>query len=377
MAASPSTRRAAERWFLDRGLPWVLPWRARPRAVWSRSEPALAAGAIVAVWMAAEYLPTGQIRIDVEGRPSAAEWVVLAIAVLAVPLACAVGWVTRMGSSRTRSVISTIAVAVGVVAALIVGRASTVIATAVVVAAVLALTASGIGSVVGWEVRLALSQLAAAGGLVIRALPVVLLTILVFFNGQVWLMAATISRGRQWVAVWAMVAIAAVFVYAGTLDRARPLLRSATASPGLAARLAGTPFEEMNDPAEVEPLGWGERVNVIFVLVAAQLAQIWMVSVVTALIFFGFGLLLVCPELLAAWTRGGSHEGTLLWMTIPVPQALIQITWFLGALTFMYVSARSVGDGEYRSRFLDPLIDELGLRLLARNRYRSYQRSHC
>ena len=33
-------------------------------------------------------------------------------------------------------------------------------------------------------------------------------------------------------------------------------------------------------------------------------------------------------------------------MTIPVPQALIQITWFLGALTFMYVSARSVGDGD-------------------------------
>jgi hypothetical protein len=45
---------------------------------------------------------------------------------------------------------------------------------------------------------------------------------------------------------------------------------------------------------------------VFFVLVAAQLAQIWMVSVVTALIFFGFGLLLVSPELLAAWTRGGS-----------------------------------------------------------------------
>lgn len=100
-----------------------------------------------------------------------------------------------------------------------------------------------------------------------------------------------------------------------------------------------------------------------------------MVSVVTAAIFFGFGLLLVSPELLAAWTRGGSREGTLLWMTIPVPQALIQITWFLGALTFMYVSARSVGDGEYRSRFLDPLIEELEVRLLARSRYRHYQRS--
>jgi hypothetical protein len=58
-------------------------------------------------------------------------------------------------------------------------------------------------------------------------------------------------------------------------------------------------------------------------------------------------------------------------MTIPVPQALIQITLFLGALTFMYISARVVGDGEYRSRFLDPLIDDLQLSLMARSRYRN------
>jgi hypothetical protein len=58
-------------------------------------------------------------------------------------------------------------------------------------------------------------------------------------------------------------------------------------------------------------------------------------------------------------------------MTLPVPQALIQTTMFLGGLTFMYVSARAVGDGDYKSRFLDPLIDELRLTLIARNRYRT------
>jgi hypothetical protein len=58
-------------------------------------------------------------------------------------------------------------------------------------------------------------------------------------------------------------------------------------------------------------------------------------------------------------------------MTIPVPNALIQITLFLGALTFMYISARAVGDGDYRSRFFDPLIDDLRLTLDARGRYRA------
>jgi len=53
---------------------------------------------------------------------------------------------------------------------------------------------------------------------------------------------------------------------------------------------------------------------------------------------------------------------------IPMPQALIQMTLFLDALTFMYVSARAVGDGEYRYKFLDPLVEDLKLTLLARNR---------
>jgi hypothetical protein len=57
-------------------------------------------------------------------------------------------------------------------------------------------------------------------------------------------------------------------------------------------------------------------------------------------------------------------------MTVPVPGSLIQITMFLGALTFMYVSARAAGDGDYRAQFLDPLVDDLQLTLTARARYR-------
>ena len=37
----------------------------------------------------------------------------------------------------------------------------------------------------------------------------------------------------------------------------------------------------------------------------------------------------------------------------------------------MYLSARAAGDADYRKRFLDPLIDDRRLTLLARNRYRT------
>lgn len=60
----------------------------------------------------------------------------------------------------------------------------------------------------------------------------------------------------------------------------------------------------------------------------------------------------------------------ILGLVLPVPRALAYTTLFLGSLTFMYVSAWAVTDAEYRSTFFDPLIDDLKLTMVARNRYR-------
>jgi hypothetical protein len=46
----------------------------------------------------------------------------------------------------------------------------------------------------------------------------------------------------------------------------------------------------------------------------------------------------------------------------------------LFALTFMYVSPRSVSD-EYKRDFLVPLIEDLHVTFIARNRYRGAQRT--
>ena len=59
------------------------------------------------------------------------------------------------------------------------------------------------------------------------------------------------------------------------------------------------------------------------------------------------------------------------WLVSRGRLAFIQVTLFLGALTLMYLSARGVGDREYRSVFLDPLIGDLRLTLVAGNRYRA------
>ena len=189
------------------------------------------------------------------------------------------------------------------------------------------------------------------GTLIGRALPVVLLTVLVFFNSYVWLMAATVSRPRLWVAIAFLAGIAVAFVVSGTVERVRPML---TATGQLGAddeRLADTPFAAIPERPARRGLSRGERWNVVFVLAVSQTVQVWIVAIMTAGIFFVLGLILLSPQLLAEWTRNGSSDGQILGMTFPVPQALIQTSLFLGALTFMYVSARAAGDADYRTAF--------------------------
>jgi len=137
-----------------------------------------------------------------------------------------------------------------------------------------------------------------------------------------------------------------------------------------AARLAGTPFAAIPDPPVNDALTRGERFNVVLVLAAAQITHLLMVAISTAAIYFILGLMVLSPAVLARWTVDGRSDGTVLGMTIPVPQSLIHMTLILAALTFMYVSARSVADDEFKSRFLDPLIEDLHVTLVARNRYR-------
>ncbi|MDP7701568.1 hypothetical protein [Mycobacterium sp. TY815] len=363
----------AESWFLERGLPSVLTTRGRWRRLWSRSAPMLAAYATMHCWtVPILFLTDGQKEVVIDDNPSAKEWSLLGLIGLA-PLAMALAgwWVSRISDRRYRALASTAAITVvGIV--IVVETDPSHLPEAVVTAVVLmVLTGCGVGSVVGWAARMTLSHLTSIGALAVRALPVVLLTTLVFFNGNVWLMSAMISSDRLAVAILFLVGIAAAFVVSATGERVRPMLRSPAAVPQDSERLAGTPFEAMSDPANSPKLTRAERVNVIFVLAASQLAQIAVVAALTASIYVTLGLIVLTPALLKEWARTTDNDTTVLGLTVPVPDSLVHLCLFLGALTFMYISARAAGDDDYRSNFVDPLIGDLHATLTARNRYRN------
>ncbi|MFM9032832.1 MAG: hypothetical protein ACKOQ4_00825 [Mycobacterium sp.] len=372
----PGDLHAAEHWFLSQGLPAVLPRDALLRGVWSRSAPALAGLAAMAVNSVIVVRLTGHQTVDINGRPSISEGFALALLTIALPGAALTGWLVSRLATRGRVVaglLATVLVGVGI---LFGGPGPHVPARVMLWAGalglILLLTASGAGAILGWSARATLTNLTLVAGMFVRALPVVLLTFLVFFNTYVWLMAAVISRGRLWLAVGFLFVIAGAFLVSGTLDRVRPMLAAPSSVTEEQAELAGTPFQHMSEPPHSPPLSHRERINVVFVVATSQLGQVLTAAALTGAIFFAFGLILLSPELLDAWTRNeGSHDGRLLGMTLPVPDPLIQTSLLLTAITFMYLSAKAVTDREYREAFVDPLVADLQRTLLARDRYRA------
>lgn len=369
----------ADQWFLSRGLPAVVHRSSLLRRLWSRSAPALAGLALIAANSVAVVALSGQHTIDIAGRPDLRQSLVLGLLAVAFPLAALAGWlVSRIESPGRRSVAATAALAVIVLGVLLGGPSQRPLVNVVIfgmaVMLILLFTATRVGAILGWVGELTMSNLAATAGMFVRALPVVLLTFLVFFNTYVWLMTSLISRGRLWLGMGFLFLVAGSFLVSATMDKVRPLLAGVDLATDDDAALAGTPFDGVADPPESDPLSIRERLNAVFVVAATQLVHVLTVAAMTGGVFFVLGMILVSPPVLDAWTRGnGRPDGELLGMTLPIPDSLIQTTMLLSAITFMYLSAKVVTDTQYRSQFLDPMVADLRATLVARNRYRASQ----
>ena len=211
------------------GLPAVLRPGALVRRLWPRCAPALAAFAACMANSIVVVLVTGKHTIDIDGDPTRTEWFVLGLLILVLPVATTVGWqVSRIRSVPNRTLVSSVSIGVAVAAGILGGPSPRIVTNLVlegiVIAAALALTACGVGSILGWGLRTAIENVASVGALFVRALPVVLLTVLVFFNTYVWSMASTISSPRLWLALLFLAVIATAFITSATVDRVRPML---------------------------------------------------------------------------------------------------------------------------------------------------------
>ena len=381
VAVPDSTPRAenehVHEWFLQRGLPLVLTRRVRSRSLIQRSAPMISSvGALTALTMLLAEL-TGQhtdygyvLRLGV-----------IAAALLAAPfvLYALHRRSTALGEAARRwGAWSVMAVFVVVMPVTVSGWSAAAAAEVplFVLISVLAiwLTYLGFGSIAAWAFRFAWVQLGALGALMSRALPLLMLTVVVYFTGELWQLSARMTRQRLWETVGFLALVALVFMVTTIRDEVQALREDRAGGTDPARLLAGTPFAGV--PAARTPLSRAEQINVVAVMVVSQAIQVVLFTAGLFAFFLALGIIAIPYEVTVLWSSEQACQfgqppcaGTWFGVYLPIPQTVVHTSLFVAVLSGLYFTVSTSVDPLYRQRFFEPLIADVAVSLAGRDAY--------
>lgn len=294
--------------------------------------------------------------------------------------------VTRSGAGRRSTALVVMALFVVVIPVALSGWSTDAITEAPIFLLVSALavwfTYLGIGSIVLWALRFAVAQVGALGTLMSRALPLLMLTVVVFFTGELWQLSARTSRERLWQTVGFLGLVAIAFMVATIRDEVRALRddRSAQSDPQLL--LVNTPLDGLcADPPPRTALSRGEQINVVAVMVVSQAIQVVLFTAGLFLFFLALGIVAVPNDVIVLWSGEESCvigqppcAGTWFGIALPVPQTVVHMALFVATLSGLYFTVSTSVDPLYRQRFFDPLIADVAVSLAGRDAYLAAER---
>lgn len=384
MTAGPA--RAVHDWFLHRGLPLVLTRRVRSRALVERSAPMVAGlGALAAITLLlAEW--TG----DTPDFGYIVRLAIVAGLLLAAPFA--LNMLRRNGTTASRAARRTAALLVMAIFVLLMPMIASGWSTAALTEIPVFLTVSvlaiwftylGIGSIVLWAFRFAWVQLGALGTLMSRALPLLMLTVVVYFTGELWQLAARLTRQRLWQTIGFLALVALAFMVATIRDEVRALREDRSGPYDPAALLAGTPLAPDNPAAVTRtPLSRAEQVNVVAVMVVAQAIQVVLFTTGLFVFFLALGIIAIPDDVTVLWSGEQACDvgeppcaGTWFGIHVPVPQTVVHTSLFVAVLSGLYFTVSTSVDPLYRQRFFEPLIADVAVSLAGRDAYLAIERS--
>jgi hypothetical protein len=204
----------------------------------------------------------------------------------------------------------------------------------------------GLLSIVRWAGRRVVAQLAASLVLLTRAVPVLLVfMILLFLTTEVWQVFSDISDP----------ALAGVVALFGTLG-----------SVFVASRLPKEVRAIEREVGVEPPLRRRQRFNVGLVMFVSQGLQVLVVALLVGLFFVAFGALALTPHVIDEWIG-----------TPPTPIAgqarlsveLVKVSGALAAFSGLYYAISVLTQEDYREEFLDDLETSLRETFIERERY--------
>lgn len=237
--------------------------------------------------------------------------------------------------------------------------------------------------IVTWAVRRTFRSLGLMFPLVTRALPLLLLFItFLFINAEVWQVAASLDGGVLWIAVLLFAALAVGFLMVRLPEEldsvddeveGQQLIDACVGTPLEAAArdIAGRVDRIGSVDAEVSGL---QKANLVLVLLVAQALQVLLLALAVFAFFIVFGVVAMEPAVVATWTQGTLHpiDGPVGDLTgTRLSQELIRVSTFLAAFSGLYFTVYAVTDELYRRQFFSVVIDELERAVSARVAYRS------
>ena len=222
------------------------------------------------------------------------------------------------------------------------------------------LTYLGIGSIVLWAFRFAWVQFGALGTLMSRALPLLMLTVVVYFTGELWQLAARMTRQRLWQTIGFLALVAIAFMVATIRDEVQALREDRSGPRDPAALLAGTPLATDTDPRRT-PLSVGEQINVVAVMVVSQAIQVVIFTTGLFVFFLALGVIAIPDDVTVLWSAEQQCTvgeppcaGTWFGIHVPVPQTVVHTSLFVAVLSGLYFTVSTSVDPLYRQRFFDP-----------------------
>jgi hypothetical protein len=369
-----------ERWFVRRGVPHFIGDYAATTDIWTRSIPTL----VVA------YLAGGLHALDLRTWT----WQRNLVAGLVIVAALAIGWsVTNIVRRRRWLAMPTVVgwpelavfVIGPVIPSVVLGQwadaAQTAVEGLVVLAAIYLLTSYAVPSLLVWAARRSSAQVRSLAGLVVRALPLLLLfTTFLFINTEVWQVAGTLS-GVAYVATLSIFfLLGAVFV----LSRVPALLHGLNSfaswddvGPLVAATPAATLMPGLRGPLPEARLSRRQQANLALVAVFSQALQITVVALLLTSFFTLFGFLSISQQTTDLWIAPNTTEVLLSLRldgrTLVVTEPLLRVAGFLGTFSGMYFTVLLSTDATYRDEFADDVTPQLREALAVRVAYLAHR----
>jgi hypothetical protein len=380
-----SDMRLVHEWFLHRGLPLVLTRRVRSRALIERSAPMVSGiGAVISTTMLLADLTGGDPDYGYVIRLG-----MLTLLLIAAPFALYL--LHRSGTTRGEA--GRRSAALLVMALFVFGlpfadsgfsgiAAAEAIGFAIVALLAIWLTYLGFGSIALWAFRFASVQLGALGTLMSRALPLLMITVLVYFTAELWQLSARMTRQRLWQTIGFLAMVAVLFMVTTIRDEVRALREDRAGQTDPAQLLANTPLAvNTEQQPDRTPLSLAEQINVVAVMVVSQAIQVVFFTAGLFAFFIALGVVAVPDDVTVLWSSEQTCPvgqppcaGTWFGIHVPIPQTAVHTSLFVAVLSGLYFTVSTSVDPLYRERFFDPLIADVAVSLAGRDAYLELER---